>query len=73
MRVTALVLAAILAGCAAPTIGNRPCPKVTEFPPELQRQAAEELSSYPVPALLRIMQALAEDRAYNRAICPRGR
>lgn len=69
MRITALVLAALLAGCVAPTIESRPCPRVTEFPPELQRQAAEELSSYPIPALLRIMQALAEDRAYNRAIC----
>jgi len=72
MRIAALVLATLLAGCAAPTIGNRPCPRVTEFPPELQHQAAEELSNYPVPALLRIMQALAEDRAYNRAICAGG-
>jgi len=72
MRVTALVLAALLAGCAAPPVANRPCPRITEFPPELQRQAAEELSSYPVPALTRIMQALAEDRAYNRAICAGG-
>jgi hypothetical protein len=67
-RVT-LGLAVLLAACAAP-VANRPCPRVTEFPPELQRQAADELTTYPVPALQRMMQAMAADRAFNRAVCP---
>jgi hypothetical protein len=66
----ALVLAAVLAACAAPPVANRPCPRVTEFPPELQRQAADELTTYPVPALTRMMEAMAADRAFNRAVCP---
>jgi type IV pilus biogenesis protein CpaD/CtpE len=69
MRV-ALVLTALLAACAAPPVANRPCPKVTEFPAALQRQAADELTTHPVPALMRMMEAMAADRAYNRAICP---
>jgi hypothetical protein len=67
---TALTLAALLAACAAPPVANRPCPRVTEFPPDLQRQAAEELTTYPVPALARMMEAMAADRAFNRAVCP---
>jgi hypothetical protein len=72
MRVPALLLAqaALLAGCAAPPIADRPCPRVTEFPPELQQQAADELTRYPVPALARMMEAMAADRAFNRAVCP---
>jgi type IV pilus biogenesis protein CpaD/CtpE len=66
----AMVLAAVLAACAAPPVANRPCPRVTEFPPELQRQAADELTTYPVPALARMMEAMAADRAFNRAVCP---
>jgi hypothetical protein len=66
----ALTLTALLAACAAPPVANRPCPRVTEFPPELQRQAADELTTYPVPALQRMLQAMAADRAFNRAVCP---
>jgi hypothetical protein len=66
----ALALTALLAACAAPPVANRPCPKITEFPPELQRQAADELTAYPVPALRRMMEAMAADRAFNRAVCP---
>jgi type IV pilus biogenesis protein CpaD/CtpE len=69
MRV-ALVLTALLAACAAPPVATRPCPKVTEFPAALQRQAADELTTHPVPALMRMMEAMAADRAYNRAVCP---
>jgi hypothetical protein len=65
-----LTLVALLTACAAPPVANRPCPRVTEFPPELQRQAADELTTYPVPALLRMMEAMAADRAFNRAVCP---
>jgi hypothetical protein len=66
----ALVLAAVLTACATPPVATRPCPKVTEFPPELQRQAADELATYPVPALTRMIEAMAADRAFNRAVCP---
>jgi hypothetical protein len=64
-----LVAALALAGCGA-TVADRPCPRVTEFPATLQRQAAEELASLsPGAALPRMMDAMAADRAYNRAIC----
>ena len=60
---SALVL---LSGCGA-GISDRPCPRVTEFPAELQRQAAAELTT--APALARTMDAMAADRAFNRTIC----
>ena len=60
---SALVL---LSGCGA-EISDRPCPRVTEFPAELQRQAAAELAT--VPGLTRMMDAMAADRAFNRTIC----
>ena len=63
VTLSALVL---LSGCGA-GISERPCPRVTEFPAELQRQAAAELSS--APSLARMMDAMAADRAFNRAIC----
>ena len=56
---------ALLSGCAA-AISDRPCPRVTEFPDELQQQAAAELTI--APALARMMDAMAADRAFNRAI-----
>jgi hypothetical protein len=62
-----LVVLALLTGCA-PAVSNRPCPRVTEFTPELQRQAALELER--AVALARMMDAMAADRAFNRAICP---
>jgi hypothetical protein len=63
VRLSALVL---LSGCGA-AISDRPCPRVTEFPAELQRQAVAELAN--APALARMMDAMAADRAFNRAIC----
>ncbi|BDG74039.1 hypothetical protein [Roseomonas fluvialis] len=53
-------------GCGA-GISDRPCPRVTEFPAELQRQAVIELAT--APALARMMDAMAADRAFNEAIC----
>lgn len=56
----------LLTGCSA-AISDRPCPRVTEFPRELQRQAADEMAT--APALARMMDAMAADRAFNRAVC----
>jgi len=61
--------ALILAGCGS-TVADRPCPRVTEFPPAVQRQAADELAALPPGAALpRMMDAMAADRAFNRAVC----
>lgn len=57
---------ALLSACA-PGLSNRPCPRVTEFPRDLQLQAADELIT--APALRQMMNAMAADRAFNRAIC----
>lgn len=64
VTLSALVL---LSGCGA-AISERPCPRVTEFPAALQRQAVVELANAPV--LARMMDAMAADRAFNRAVCP---
>ena len=63
VRLSAL---ALLSGSGA-EISDGPCPRVTEFPAELQRQAAPELSK--VPGLARMMDAMAADRAFNRTVC----
>lgn len=68
LLVTLLVMTS-LTGCAA-AVSSRPCPRVTEFPPALQQQAADELAGRDVPALRQMMGAMASDRAFNRAICP---
>ena len=65
-RLVRLSALALLSGCGA-EISERPCPRVTEFPLELQRQAAVELAT--APALARMMDAMAADRAFNRAVC----
>lgn len=57
---------ALLTGCA-PVVSDRPCPRVTEFPRDLQMQAADEMLT--APALARMMDAMGADRAFNRAIC----
>jgi hypothetical protein len=48
-------------------IAEHPCPRVTEFPAEIQRQAATELAT--TLALTRMMDAMTADRAFNRALC----
>lgn len=60
---------ALLAGCA--TGGSEAtCPRVTEFPLALQRQALAELDAPPPkPALERMLDAMAADRAFNRRAC----
>lgn len=61
----------VLAGCSATAVSERPCPRVTEFPREVQAAAAAELAAPPgKPALGRMLDAMAADRAFNRAVCP---
>ena len=62
-----LAVTALLSACGA-AISDRPACRVTEFPRDLQMQAAEELRT--APALRTMMDAMAQDRAANRAICP---
>ncbi len=57
----------LLAGCAPAHFSSRPCPRVTEFPAEVQRQAANEIEGR--PAISRMMDAMVGDRAFNRAVC----
>ena len=72
IRLASLVAALVLAGCGTTTVAERPCPRVSEFSPALQRQAAEEIARLPSgSALERMLDVLASDRAYNRAICGR--
>ena len=69
IRLASLATALALAGCGA-TISERPCPRVSEFSPALQRQAAEEIARLPSgSALERMLDAMAADRAYNLQIC----
>lgn len=68
-RLLMLSAMALLAGCAT-GISDRPCPRVTEFPRALQAQAEDEMRG--APALARMMDAMAGDRAFNRAICKPG-
>ena len=65
-RLVTLSALVLLSGCGA-AISDRPCPRVTEFPAELQRRAVVELAN--APALARMMDAMAADRAFNRTIC----
>jgi hypothetical protein len=65
-RLVMLSALVLLSGCGA-AISERPCPRVTEFPAEVQHQAATELAT--APTLARMIDAMAADRAFNRAIC----
>jgi hypothetical protein len=67
MKRLLMLLATVPLGACA-TVNSRPCPRVTEFPPDLQRQAEVELRT--APALERMMDSMAADRAANRAVCP---
>lgn len=60
---------ALLAGCGT-AVSDRPCPRVTEFPAAVQARAADELAALPPGAALPgMMDAMAADRAFNRAVC----
>lgn len=67
MLLPALLSAMVLLSGCATGVSSRPCPRVTEFPAELQRQAADEIEGR--PAITRLMDAMAADRAFNRAVC----
>lgn len=69
MIMLAVLLLMLLGGCTP--VASLACPRVTEFPVELQRAAAAELRTGTVPALDQMMEAMNRDRAANRAICPR--
>lgn len=63
------VAALVLAGCGA-TVADRPGPRVTEFPAAMQARAADELAALPPGSALPVMMdAMAADGAFNRAIC----
>ena len=67
-----LLATGLLIGCET-VVSERPCPRVTEFPLEMQRRAAVELAGLRSAdsVLPGMMDRIAEERAYNRAICPR--
>jgi Tfp pilus assembly protein PilP len=67
MRLLVLLSSLLLLTACEQAISNRPCPRVTEFPAELQRRAVMELAT--APALSRMLDAMSVDRAFNRAIC----
>ncbi len=67
MKLLALLSATALLSACAGEPSDRPCPRVTEFPRDLQLQAGDEMLT--APALRRMMDAMAADRAFNRAIC----
>ena len=67
MKQLAMLSALVLLSVCGAGISDRPCPRVTEFPADLQRQAAAELTT--APALARMMDSMAADRAFNRAVC----
>ena len=68
MKLLLMLLAMVLVSGCATEISSRPCPRVTEFPDATQAQAAAEMPT--APTLARMMDAMAIDRAFNRAICP---
>lgn len=69
MRLSRMLSALALASCSGAGVSDRPCPRVSEFPASLQAQAAAELDR--APAIATMLDAMAADRAFNRAICPR--
>lgn len=70
IRLPALLSAMVLLSGCATAVFERPCPRVSDFPPAVQAEAARELASMPPGAALpRMMDAMASDRAFNRRIC----
>lgn len=65
-RLVMLSVMGLMTACA-PVVSERPCPRVTEFPPAVQAAAADEVEGQ--PNITRMMDAMASDRAFNREIC----
>lgn len=68
-----LTVMVLLAGCQT-AVSNRPCPRVTEFARQVQTDAMEEIKQASergvnMPNLWQMLNAMASDRAFNRAIC----
>lgn len=57
-----------VSACTGAPFSSIPCPRVTEFPADLQRRVADELEH--ALAAREMLQGIAADRAYNRSICP---
>lgn len=68
MRLLLMLSALALANCSS-GVASRPCPMVTEFPPDVQQRADYQMRE--APDVARMMDAMATDRAYNRAVCAR--
>ena len=67
----ALSAMALLSGCGLADFDRCVRPRVTEFPRSMQEQARAEMAGLPPGAVLPdMMDAMAADRAYNRALCP---
>lgn len=67
-RLMMLSAMALLSGCGT-AVSSRPCPMVTEFPPDVQERADYQMRD--APDVARMMDAMAVDRAFNRAVCQR--
>lgn len=59
--------ATVLVSACAPGLSERPCPRVTEFTLRLQQEVIEEIKD--AASAARMLDAMAADRAFNRAIC----
>ncbi len=74
-QISIVLILVLLAGCGA-SVSSRPCPRVTEFPASVQAEMLGEFKAandagVQMTATWRMMNAMAADRAANRAICPR--
>lgn len=70
MRHSVMALILMTLSACGNQVSNRPCPRVSEFPELYQLRAADELATLPRGAVLPdMMDAMAADRAWNRAVC----
>lgn len=74
MRLLLMLSVMVLLNACAPAVSSRPCPRVTEFPASVQAEMLGEFKAandagVQMTATWRMMNAMAADRAANRAIC----
>ncbi len=68
-KLLAALLALGLANCSGPVV-SRVCPQVTEFSAIQQSAVEAEMLAPPnKPAIRYLLDRVAEERAYNRAVC----